>query len=289
MPEQGKRLYRGTEAHVRRSPERWKCSPRRIFVLWIGLAVCSVQAEGAAPTRPIGAGDSLSMTLEKADSGMVRWLRGTCVDAMEQIQGFFGMPFAGRVRVRVFPGRQALTAYWRSAWGVSDLQPECWQVASGTASMLALLSPRVWKTEACEHDPADSVATKLLITHELVHVFHGQRNPRPEFEGMDELSWFVEGLATYVSGQLDRLHAKAARSAIDAGAGPSSLATAWSGKYRYGVAGSLVKFLDRTYGRTVLVSLLPLTTQQEILRTLGVDERGLLEGWRRWVLQQDGG
>jgi hypothetical protein len=103
---------------------------------------------------------------------------------------------------------------------------------------------------------------------------------------MDEVSWLVEGLATYASGQLDRIHAKAARSAIDAGVEPSDLAKAWSGKYRYGIAGSLVKYVDKTYGRAMLVALLSAVSQEEILRRLGVGEEELLKSWRRWVLAQ---
>lgn len=243
----------------------------------------SFPAEGAGTN---GAEDSLSIIAEEPDREWTPWIVGACTEGMEKIKAFFGMPLARRVEVRVFPDRAALTAFWRSSWGVPDLQSECWQVASGTASTLALLSPRVWKTEACEHDPEDSLSAKLLVLHELIHVFHGQRNPRPGFEGMDDLSWFVEGLAAYASGQLDLIHAGAARSAIDAGAGPSALATAWSGKYRYGVAGSLVKYLDRTYGRATLIALLPAGTEEDVLRTLGVGEESLLRSWRAWVLSQ---
>jgi hypothetical protein len=272
----------GGAERLRTSDVGWK-----VLAVLLGLGFCFVSVGVAPPTAGSVQGDSLSVVLEEPDRALDPWVKATCTEAMGKIQAFFGLPFASGVRVRVFPVRAALTAYWRSAWGIPDLQPECWQVASGTASLLALLSPRVWKIEACEHDPADTIATKLLVTHELVHVFHAQRNPRPEFDGMDDLSWFVEGLATYVSGQLDRLHPNAARSAIDGGSAPSALAGAWSGKYRYGVAGSLVKYLDLTYGRPMLMALLPATTQEEILRKLGVREEVLLARWREWVLSEN--
>src|SRR6516165_2607432 len=79
-------------------------------------------------------------------------------------------------------------------------------VASGVADRMVILSPRVWKTQAAEHDPADAEHLRDLIAHELVHVYHGQHNPRPDFDGMDDSGWFVEGLAVYVSGQLERSH-----------------------------------------------------------------------------------
>jgi hypothetical protein len=244
-------------------------------------------AAGGVASSPAGA-DSLRVSVEERDSSVEILIRRASVEAIDRIEGFFGLPFAGGVQVRVFPDRAALTAYWRSSWGVPDLQVECWQVASGTASLLAILSPLRWKEEACEHDPADTAGIALLVAHELVHVFHAQRSPHPEFDGMDTISWLVEGLATYVSGQLERRHAKAARAAIDAGADPRVLARAWSGRYRYGVAGSIVRYIDETYGREVLKSLLTATAQEEVLRALRVEEGELLLRWRAWVLAQEG-
>ncbi len=240
-----------------------------------------------ASARP-GGGDSLQVQAETGDSSAGVLIRRASLEGIGRIEGFFGLPFRRGVRVRVFPDRASLTSYWRAAWGVPDLKAECWQVASGTASLLSILSPGRWKEEACEHDPADTAGIGLLVAHELVHVFHAQRNPRPEFDGMDDLGWLVEGLATYVSGQLEARHAKAAREAIGAGADPRVLARAWSGRYRYGVAGSIVRYIDERYGRKVLISLLAVTTQEEALRTLGVKEEELLSRWRAWVLARDG-
>ncbi len=79
-----------------------------------------------------GAPDSLSIVAEERDREWTPWIVGTCAEGMEKIHAFFGMPLARGVQVRVFPDRAALTAYWRSAWGIPDLQTECWQVASGT-------------------------------------------------------------------------------------------------------------------------------------------------------------
>ena len=56
-----------------------------------------------------------------------------------------------------------------------------------------------------------------LITHELVHTYHGQHNPTRDFTGMDDLGWFVEGLATYASGQMAHSHAGDAKAALAAG------------------------------------------------------------------------
>ena len=84
-------------------------------------------------------------------------------DADAAAERFFGSPFPRPFTVRVFPNRASLTAHWSKSWGVSDLKPECWMIASGVANELALLSPRAWPAEACEHDPADTAATRRVL------------------------------------------------------------------------------------------------------------------------------
>jgi len=118
------------------------------------------------------------------------------------------------------------------------------------------------------------------IAHELVQTFHGQHNPTRDFTGMDEAGWFDEGLAVYVSGQLDTGRMASAAN----GAAPDALASAWSGKYRYGVSGSLVAYIDDRFGRAALTGLLYETSTDEILAHLGLTEAALLADWRARVV-----
>ncbi|WP_181394611.1 hypothetical protein, partial [Staphylococcus pseudintermedius] len=91
----------------------------------------------------------------------------------------------------------------------------CWMVASGVADGVRMLSPRAWKTEACEHDAGDARHVEQLLAHELVHVFHGQHNPSPAFLAVTGIVWFVEGLATLASGQLAAGEQLSARQALE--------------------------------------------------------------------------
>lgn len=199
------------------------------------------------------------------------------------VAAHFGRPFVHSFTVRLFEDRGSMTEYWRQAWSIPDLQPECWMVASGTASTLALLSPSDWSKEACDHDPSDAAATQQLITHELVHVYHGQINPDPEFDSAEEMGWFVEGLAVAVSGQLDGPRLDRARRAVAEGKGPRRLADAWSGPDRYGIAGSLVSWLEKTRGREAVLEMMRCTSTQQILALAGSGEQELLAAWREWL------
>jgi hypothetical protein len=198
-------------------------------------------------------------------------------EGQERIERFFGRPFKRPFEVEIFASRARFDDYFRKRWQVP--KTEAWMVASGVADKLTILSPRVWKTEAAEHDPQDDKHYRELVAHELVHVYHGQHNPTGDFDGMDDLGWFVEGLAVYVSGQLDNSHRDAARQAIAKGKAPTSLAKAWSGKHRYGVCGSLVRYVDKRWGREELRALMAETKPDAALRRLGISEKDFLRAW----------
>ena len=268
---------------------RGRRSPTALRLLWAAGLVGALAAGCAG--RGVGADPPSALWRESPGRGYtLHYAQGHRADARDvarrvdkgrrEVEAFFGSPCPRAFDLRVFPDRASLTAVWRQAWGAPEFEPQCWMVASGTASALAILSPSAWKTEACEHDPEDRQATQKLITHELVHVYHGQVNPDPEFDGAEEIGWFVEGLAVLASGQLDEKRLARARAAVAAGKGPARLQDAWSGPDRYGIAGSLVSYLDRAQGRATLLRLMKLTSNGEILAALGLTEEELLSRGR---------
>jgi hypothetical protein len=212
------------------------------------------------------------------DKDVAARLRPYLQQGRQKVERFFGEPFGKPFHVEVFPDRAAFDNYFRKRWKVP--KTESWMVASGVADRLAILSPRVWKTQAAEHDPADTNHVRDLLAHELVHVYHGQHNPRPDFDGMDDSGWLVEGLAVYASGQLEGPHRSGARDALKGGKAPTRLADAWSGKYRYGVSGSMVEFVDKRYGRDVIRKLLAVVDNEEALKLLNATEGQFLENWK---------
>ncbi|MHC4947179.1 MAG: hypothetical protein ACYTG1_02800 [Planctomycetota bacterium] len=220
---------------------------------------------------------------DPADAGPTATVAGYLADGRADIESFFGAPLAGPVTVRVLPSRAAFTEYARAAWGLPATQ--CWMVGAAETRGLVLLSPRVWRTDACEHDPDDPTHVRDLVVHELVHVHHMDVNPSDEFAGVTDIDWLVEGLAVYVSGQLDRGHRARAREAVATGTAPARLAEAWTGPYRYGVSGSMVEFVDDRWGRAVLCELLAATGQAAVLARLDVSEAAFIDAWRGWLVE----
>lgn len=206
---------------------------------------------------------------------------------MKSIETFFGLPFMKDFRVFVHPHRSSLDSAWQNDWNMPEFRSECWMVASGIASKLDILSPKQWDSEACEHKYDDSEKTKKLVAHELVHVYHGQRNASPDFSAVNGIDWFVEGLAVCVSGQLDSRRMAEVRTAIKESSIPDSLTGFWSGKLKYGLSGSVVNYIDTRYGRKVLVELLPLSNIGEVLSKLQISESALLADWREFTLSKD--
>lgn len=261
--------------------------------LCIGLAVASAMvarpgiAQEGYPAIPdeyrrrVIWEDEGALFYSPVDAGTVDAVSLYLVNGRERIEAFFGQPFRERFTVRLYPDRAAFTGFFKDAWGVPST--ECWMVAAAVAKTLLMLSPRVWKEEACEHDPDNAVHVQDIVTHELVHVYHGQHNPTGDFEGLEPIGWYLEGLAIYVAGQLERDRLADPAEAIETGAAPSRLADAWSGKYRYGVSGSMVQYIDVTYGREMTTRLLAATSQEEILSALDTSEEEFLAAWREFV------
>ncbi len=200
-----------------------------------------------------------------------------------RVTAYFGSSMPRSYELRVFPHRSDMEAFARSTWQMPELP--CWAVAMGSGSRLVVLAPSVWAGEACEHDPSDEEAMRLLLAHELVHVFHGQHRTDSEFMQADEVGWLVEGLAVAASGQLDAKRLRQAAATVASGKGPTRLTEAWSGAARYGVAGSMARFVEERIGRERMVELLDDSTNAAVLGRLGIDEEGFLTAWRSWLAQ----
>lgn len=234
----------------------------------------------ALASAPRAVAEETVVVLPDAERDVADLVRGAVNAGRERIEVYFGRPFPKPFLVEVLSSRSEMDKAFGERW--QGPKTACRVVAAGVADRLILLSPRVWKTEACVND-ARPAHVGEVVGHELVHVFHGQYAPHGDFRGMDELAWFVEGLATAVSGQLDGSHAGDARAALKAGKGPKTLASAWSGRYRDGVSASLVRRIETAYGRATLDRLLRLGTNAAVMATLRTNEGAFLAAWRREI------
>lgn len=198
-------------------------------------------------------------------------------------ESFFGAPFKNSFSVYIHPDRHSLDSSWQKDWSMPEFKSECWMVASGVGTTLDMISPRKWDQESCEHKYAEMQKTQQLIAHELVHVYHGQLNKSPDFSDMEGMDWFVEGLATFVSGQCDAARLSEVKKAVAEGKGPKSLDEFWTGKLKYGLSGSLVMFIDSRFGRAKLKEILSLNKKAETLSVLNISEAELLNGWQAYL------
>lgn len=199
------------------------------------------------------------------------------------VKYFFNSTYNKKFNIFIHPNRHSLDSSWQKDWNMPEFKSECWMVASGVANKLDMIAPKHWDTEACEHIYSETKKTQQLITHELVHVYHGQRNVSPDFSNVEGIDWFVEGLATFASGQCDTLKIAEVKKAINDNKIPKSLDNFWTGKFKYGLSGSVVMFIDYKYGRIKLKELLPLNKKSEILSALKTTEPELLNEWKNFI------
>jgi len=204
-------------------------------------------------------------------------------DGITSVEAFFNSSFNNEFEIYIHPDRHSLDSTWQEEWNLPDFKSECWMVASGVAHRMDIISPIHWDKEACEHIYSETLKTQQLITHELVHVYHGQKNVSPDFSNTEGIDWFVEGLATYASGQCDSLRLFEVKKAVKDSKIPDNLDDFWSGKIKYGLSGSIVMYMDEKYGRAKLKELLPLNKKTEILTMLKTTESEFLEGWGKYV------
>lgn len=195
------------------------------------------------------------------------------------VKEFFHSTYSKTFDVVIHPNRHSLDSTWQKDWDMPNFKSECWMVASGVASKLDIISPKTWDLESCEHKYSETINTQKIVTHELVHVYHGQFNSSPDFSNIEGIDWFVEGLATYASGQLDSLRVLEIKKAISENQIPKSLDDFWKGKLKYGLAGSMVMYIDIRYGRAKLIELLPFNKKVDLLLTLKTSESDLIDDW----------
>ena len=210
------------------------------------------------------------------------------VNGIAATEKFFDSSLSNRFQVVIHPSRKSLDSTWEKEWQLANVKSECWMVASGVANRMDVIAPMRWDELACEHRYADSVATQHLITHEIVHVFHTQLNASPDFSETENLDWFVEGLATYVSGQMDAKRLSDLNKGLADKSIPASLDEFWTGNLKYSLSGSIVMYIEKTYGLNKLKELLPLAKKDEILSSLGVSENELLTAWHNYMGDREG-
>ena len=198
------------------------------------------------------------------------------------IENFFSIRGPATFTARVYPDRASLANFFEL--NHPDTEHECWMVASANAREIVMLSPRLWATDACGHDGTNAMHVRQVITHEVVHVFHHQRNPDP-IRLQVEAEWFEEGVAVLVSGQLDAAARSAVKQFVQNGFAPTTLAQALSlSPNAYATAGSLVDYIHATHGVGQLLTLLGEDRSSGLFTRLGTTESALLSAWRQFVL-----
>jgi hypothetical protein len=230
--------------------------------------------------------DGFEIRYTQTDSKYLEEYADFIQTGIQTVSEFFQSDFRTVFRVYIHPDRSSLDEAWQRDWKMPEFRSQCWMVASGVAAKLDILSLRQWQEEACEHDYSDKKAVRNLITHELVHVFHGQFNASPDFSDVREIDWWVEGMATYVSGQCDSSRIAEVVLAVKEEKIPDKLNDFWSGRLRYGLSGTLVMYIDHKYGRNRLIELLPYNDLQDILQLLATTEPEIIIGWKEYILQQ---
>lgn len=136
-----------------------------------------------------------------ADAAIAQIMQGPVRAGQVKAVDFFGLQFTTPLEATVYPSRDSWTSSLRALWRFPTYNPRCWEIGAGGIGGVHLVSPRVWRTEACGTDPDAPGHFANITMHAVVHALHYQHNP-PAFSSTLAPTWVLEGLAVYVSGQL---------------------------------------------------------------------------------------
>ena len=233
-------------------------------------------------SRPEAAISATNFDVVAASDGQREWMSGVVRECLSDVETYFHHPMPEQFGVQVYDTHLEMEQAAQQKWSVGELP--CWAVAMGSGSGLMIIDPQHWPREACEHADDTEEDVRGIIRHELVHVYHGQRNADHEFMQSDDIGWFVEGVAVLASRQFtEARHQQARREALE-GREPAQLTEAWSGPARYAVAGSMAAFVEQRVRREGLCGLLGARDNATILSAAGfADEDEFLEAWTEWV------
>lgn len=225
--------------------------------------------------------DAYTIHYTHPDINRITQLENNFVSGYNHIVDLFNHSYPAKFDIYIFPDRISLNSQWQKDWNDPGFQSQCWMIASGVSQRLDMLSPNAWAKDACDHNGEDSVETRKVTWHEMVHVYHGQYNPDHTFNNIEKLDWLVEGIATYISGQLDEKRLNRVKQSAAADKTPSTLDDFWKGSDKYGLSGTMVGYIDKHYGRKKLFELLKFTKKQEVLDYLAVTEKELISNWKK--------
>ena len=251
----------------------------------LGLLLTAVSC--ATPTGPTGMAQptgvaqepswlernagSVSIRYTDPDAALATSMTPVVESELARVTNFLGLSPQRSFPIVVWPDRQRFRDRFH---GLFREVPQCWVIAFGLASGVDMLPPRLWE---CGHSALSAEVLGLVLAHELTHVVHQQQ---PGFGYGGDMSWFLEGLAVYVSGQYNTEYAGVAQARLAQGFVPSSLPALMNDGAGYALAGDVVRFIDATWGRATLRSLTGMSSTTMILAALNDTQANLLARWR---------
>ena len=105
----------------------------------------------------------------------------------KQITHFFGDKLEP-INFKVFQSRASIDQYWSKKSNNRNFKSPCWMIATSEKAEVAILSPRVWNTDACEH-LANEITIQKLAAHG--HYFLADHLPKEFGSSIFQLHAFV--------------------------------------------------------------------------------------------------
>lgn len=166
-----------------------------------------------------------------------------------------------------------------------------WRLGQPQGHDLYLISPKAYPKDISANylnssGTCDMAMYKRFIAHEMVHMMEEYVSPKGAMEVRPQ--WWSDGLAVYLTGQYrDRVSSKHIKADLAAGRLPSIDGMKGAPAYTWGW--SLVRHIERRFGRKKFRSVLLESNTSDIPGFLKISRKALEKDWQSCVWRENGG
>lgn len=202
-------------------------------------------------------------------------------EALVFLSRYFGLkkPFS-LIRVALAPSRSQYDQLVANFLGVKAKIPSVPQrIAQTQETKMVFLSPTAYKDDSSYKFKPDEY--RRLVFHELVHVFEEYLSA--DMEAVP--CWWGEGLAVYLSGQgkyEDEFRQPVLRGIRERNI-PTFQSIQASRKQSYRWGGTIVAFIEKTYGKKMILKIAKKGNNKNILKIINEDLKDFEKKWKNML------
>lgn len=215
------------------------------------------------------------------DENVVGETYDAAVSAVRSVLRYFGLKLEfPLINLFIVPSRKE---YDRFVAHLTRVPTDKWRLGQPQGHDFYLISPNSYPADVSANyldseGACDRGMYKSFIKHEIVHMVEELISPMGAMELRPQ--WWGDGLAVYITGQYrDRITSKCMKRDLAAGKIPGIDGLKGGPAYIWGW--SLVRYIEKRFGRKKILEILQTTCEQDIPGLLKLGKKALERDWQK--------